>query len=174
MKNKSEKLATKVIHSGEPDPLINGAVSMPIFQTAMYEYNDSAETHHDNLKYIRLNNTPNHIALNLKLADLENAEAALVAGSGMAAISAALLSSLHSGDHLLVQDCLYGGTHSFITQVLPQYGIEYDFIEADRLDLWQNKLKHNTKVFYSESMTNPLLQVDDLINDFDKALTSAR
>ncbi|MGD9899966.1 MAG: PLP-dependent aspartate aminotransferase family protein [Calditrichaceae bacterium] len=169
MKNKSDKLATKVIHAGEPDPLINGAVSMPIFQTAMYEY--SGESDQENLKYIRLNNTPNHIALGLKLAALENAESALVAGSGMAAISAALLSSLHSGDHLLAQDCLYGGTRTFITEILPEYGIQYDFIDARRPDTWISKIKPNTKVFYSESMTNPLLQVADLeaVVEFSKS-----
>ncbi len=160
MKNNSDKLATKVIHAGEPDPLISGAVSMPIFQTAMYEF--KGEGDHEMLKYIRLNNTPNHIALNLKLAALENAESALVAGSGMAAISAALLSCLRSGDHLLAQDCLYGGAHTFITQVLPEYGIGYDFIDARHPDTWKTKIKSNTKVIYVESMTNPLLQVADL------------
>ena len=65
-----------------------GAVSMPIFQSAMFEY--AGETNYHDLKYIRLNNTPNHKALHAKLAALENAEAALVAASGMAAISTAL------------------------------------------------------------------------------------
>ena len=76
---------TQLIHEGEPKPRIDGAVSMPIFQSAMYE--DGG----DELRYIRYNNTPNHRVLNLKLAALEGAEAALVTGSGMAAISTALL-----------------------------------------------------------------------------------
>jgi cystathionine beta-lyase/cystathionine gamma-synthase len=74
-------LETKLIHAGEPDPLINGAVSMPVFQSSTFEYT-GATGYHD-LKYIRLNNTPNHIALHQKLAALENAEAALVTASGM-------------------------------------------------------------------------------------------
>ena len=153
-------LETKLIHAGEPDPLINGAVSMPVFQSSTFEYT-GATSYHD-LRYIRLNNTPNHIALHQKLAALENAEAALVTASGMAAISTTLLSILASGDHLLAQECLYGGTHDFITKDLETFGISYDFIDGDNPDSWKNKLKPNTKAIYVESMTNPLLQVADL------------
>ena len=162
-------LETKLIHAGEPDPLINGAVSMPVFQSSTFEYT-GATSYHD-LRYIRLNNTPNHIALHQKLAALENAEAALVTASGMAAISTTLLSILVSGDHLLAQECLYGGTHDFITKDLETFGISYDFIDGDNPDSWKNKLKPNTKAMYVESMTNPLLQVADLtaVVEFAKA-----
>jgi len=153
-------LETKLIHAGEPDPLINGAVSMPVFQSSTFEYT-GATSYHD-LKYIRLNNTPNHIALHQKLAALENAEAALVTASGMAAISTTLLSILSSGDHLLAQECLYGGTHDFITKDLETFGISYDFIDCDDPGAWKHKLKPNTKGIYVETMTNPLLQVADL------------
>jgi cystathionine beta-lyase/cystathionine gamma-synthase len=83
---------TKLIHAGEPEPRIEGAVIMPIFQTAMFEY--AGETDYNALRYIRLNNTPNHLVLHEKLAALENGEAALVTASGMAAISSALLTVL--------------------------------------------------------------------------------
>jgi cystathionine beta-lyase/cystathionine gamma-synthase len=162
-------LETKLIHAGEPDPLINGAVSMPVFQSSTFEYT-GATSYHD-LKYIRLNNTPNHIALHQKLAALENAEAALVTASGMAAISTTLLSILSSGDHFLAQECLYGGTHDFITKDLETFGISYDFIDGDDPGSWKHKLKPNTKAIYVESMTNPLLQVADLkaVVEFTKA-----
>jgi len=162
-------LETKLIHAGEPDPLINGAVSMPVFQSSTFEYT-GATSYHD-LKYIRLNNTPNHIALHQKLAALENAEAALVTASGMAAISTTLLSILSSGDHLLAQECLYGGTHDFITKDLETFGISYDFIDGDDPGSWKHKLKPNTKTMYVESMTNPLLQIADLkaVVEFAKA-----
>ncbi len=151
---------TKLIHAGEPDPRILGAVSIPIFQSAMFEY--AGETGYHDIKYIRLNNTPNHIAVHQKLAALENAEAALVASSGMAAISTALLTVLSAGDHLLVQDCLYGGTHDFVTKDLGSFGIGYDFIDADDPASWKKKLKPNTKAIYVETMSNPLLQIPDL------------
>lgn len=160
MKKSFKKLETKLIHAGEPDPRIYGAVSMPIFQSAMFEY--AGETSYHDLKYIRLNNTPNHVALHEKLAALENAEAALVTASGMAAISTTLLSVLSSGDHLLVQDCLYGGTHDFITKDFPSFGIKYDFIDGDDPDSWKSKLQPTTRAIYVEAMTNPLLQVADL------------
>ncbi len=153
-------LETKLIHAGEPEPLINGAVSMPIFQSATFEYTGQG-TYHD-LKYIRLNNTPNHVALHEKLAALENAEAALVTASGMAAISTALLTVLSAGDHLLAQDCLYGGTHDLFTKDFPSFGIAFDFIDGDDPDSWVGKLRPNTKAIYVETMTNPLLQVADL------------
>src|SRR5262244_3665402 len=114
MTKSSQHLETKLIHAGEPHPRVQGSVSMPIFQSAVFEYGGESDYH--DLKYIRLNNTPNHAALHEKLAALENAEAALVTCSGMAAISTTLLSVLSAGDHLLVQDCLYGGTHDFITK----------------------------------------------------------
>ncbi|MCH8872838.1 PLP-dependent transferase, partial [candidate division KSB1 bacterium] len=160
MSKKFKHFETKLIHSGEPDPRINGAVSMPIYQSAMFEY--AGETSYHELKYIRLNNTPNHTALHQKLAALENAEAALVTASGMAAISTSLLTILSSGDHLLAQDTLYGGTHGLITEDFASYGISYDFIDGDQPETWEEKLKSNTKAIYMESMTNPLLQVADL------------
>ncbi len=160
MKKVFKRLETKLIHAGEPEPRIQGAVIMPIFQSAMFEY--AGETNYHDLKYIRLNNTPNHIALHQKLAALENAEAALVTGSGMAAISTALLTVLSSGDHLLAQDCLYGGTHDFITKDFSDFGLSFDFINGNDPDSWKRKLKPHTKAIYVETMTNPLLQVADL------------
>ena len=146
-------IETKLIHAGEPDPLIHGAVSMPIFQSSTFEYAGQASYH--DLKYIRLNNTPNHIVLHQKLAALENAEAAIVTASGMAAISITLLTLLSSGDHFLAQECLYGGTHDFFTRDFAPLRISFDFINgAD-----------------PETMTNPLLQVADLeaVSEFAKA-----
>ena len=169
MNKKYKYIETRLIHSGEPEPLIEGAVSIPIFQSSTYEYIGQSSYH--DLKYIRLNNTPNHIALHKKLAALENAEAAIVTASGMAAISTALLSLLSPGDHFLAQKCLYGGTHEFITKDFAALGISFDFIEGDCPHTWESKIKANTKVIYVETMTNPLLQVADLkaVVDFAKA-----
>jgi cystathionine beta-lyase/cystathionine gamma-synthase len=155
-----KSIDTKLIHSGEPEPRVLGAVSMPIFQTAMFEY-AGEEGYHD-IRYIRSNNTPNHLALHQKLAALENAEAALVTASGMAAISTSLLTVLSAGDHLLAQDCLYGGTHDFLTKDFADLGLEFDFIDGDDPDSWKRKLRPNTKAIYVEAMSNPTLQVSDL------------
>ena len=160
MQKKMKRIETKLIHAGEPEPLIYGAVSIPIFQSAMYEY--SGETSYHDIKYIRLNNTPNHIALHEKLAALENAEAALVTGSGMAAITTSLLGVLASGDHLLAQNTLYGGTHNLLTEDFADFNLSFDFIDADDPASWQAQLRPNTKAIYVEAMTNPLMQVADL------------
>ena len=79
-----ELIALLAVHAGEPVPRFDGAVSLPVFQSSTFIY-EGADSYHD-IRYSRLNNTPNHLALGQKLAALENAEAAVVAGSGMAAI----------------------------------------------------------------------------------------
>jgi cystathionine beta-lyase/cystathionine gamma-synthase len=160
MADQSQHLDTILIHAGEPKPRIHGAVSMPIFQSANFEY--AGEESYDDLTYIRLNNTPNHRALHEKLAALEGGEAALVTASGMAAISTALLTVLSSGDHVLVQSVLYGGTHDLLTRDFPAFGMTCDFIDADDPDSWTAKLTPRTKAIYVETMTNPLLEVADL------------
>jgi len=154
------RIETKLIHAGEPEPRVMGAVSLPIFQTAMFEY-AGEESYHD-IRYIRMNNSPNHLALHRKLSALENAEAGLVAASGMAAITTSLLTILSTGDHLLAQNCLYGGTHDFLTKDFASFGIEFDFIDGSDPDSWKSKLRPNTKAIYVETMSNPLLQVSDL------------
>ena len=160
MAREARRLETRIIHDGEPEPRIQGAVAMPIFQSAMFEY--AGETDYHDLKYIRLNNTPNQAVLHAKLASLENAEAALVTASGMAAISTTLLSFLSTGDHILAQNCLYGGTHDFLTRDFASFGIAYDFIDADDPESWAAKLRSETKVIYVETLTNPLLELADL------------
>ncbi|HTX23434.1 MAG TPA: aminotransferase class I/II-fold pyridoxal phosphate-dependent enzyme [Steroidobacteraceae bacterium] len=155
-----ERIETKLIHAGEPRPRIAGSVVTPIFQSAMFEY--TGETSYHDLKYIRLNNTPNQDVLRRKLAALEGAEDALVAASGMAVISGTLLGLLEAGDHVLAQDCLYGGTHDLLTKEFAKFALAYDFIDAQDPDSWRAALRPRTKAIYVESMTNPLLEVADL------------
>jgi cystathionine beta-lyase/cystathionine gamma-synthase len=151
---------TRLVHAGEIIPRIEGAVSMPIFQSANFE--SAGETDYNDVRYARLNNTPNHLVLHARLAALEGAEAALVAASGMAAISGALFGLLESGDHVLVSDGLYGGTHELVTRDFERYGIEYDMIDVVDPGSWSGKLRPETRVVYVETMTNPLVKVGDL------------
>ena len=168
MSKNSFGFTTKLVHAGEPDPRIEGAVSMPIFQSSTYEY--SGEEQYDDIRYIRLNNTPNHKAIQKKLAVIECAESALVTSSGMSAITATLLTFLKQGDHLLSHKSLYGGTASFILEDLPRYGITFDLIDTTDPSGWNMMLKPNTKVIYAETITNPMLDVPELgaIVDFAK------
>ncbi len=153
-------IETRLIHAGEPKPLIQGAVAMPIFQSATFAYR--GERNYHDLRYIRLSNTPNHDVLHRKLAALENAEAALVAGSGMSAISATLLALLGAGDRLMAQDCLYGGTHDLLTADLPALDIATDFIDANDPASWREQLTARTRAIYVETVSNPLMGVPEL------------
>src|SRR5437867_2666508 len=151
-------IETKLVHCGER--AVEGAVCLPIFQSVTFASRPE-DGYHD-VRYIRLNNTPNHQLLHEKLAAIEGGEAALVTASGMAAITTSLLTFLRVGDHLLAQDCLYGGTHGFVTQELPALGISCDFIDGTDPDSWERLLRPTTRVIYVETMTNPLLGVADL------------
>ena len=153
-------IETQLVHAGEPSPRIGGAVEMPIFQSATYEY--SGEGSYHDIRYLRINNTPSQVALHAKLAALEGGETALVLASGMAAISTTLLTVLSPGEHLLAQRGLYGGTHDLVAGEFPRLGIERDFIDADRRESWAALLRPTTRAIYVESITNPLLEVADL------------
>ena len=163
-----QSFETKLIHTGEPKPRINGAINVPIFQSSTYEYTGEGSYH--DVRYLRLSNTPNHLALHKKLAALEGSEAALVTSSGMSAIATALLTFLKAGDHILAHNSLYGGTADFVNNELSGYGIEHDLIDASNPSDWDSKLRPNTKVIYIETITNPLMDVPELgkIIDFAK------
>jgi cystathionine beta-lyase/cystathionine gamma-synthase len=163
------RIETRLIHAGEPHPRIDGAVSMPIYQSSTFAYD--GQNNYDDLRYIRMNNTPNHTALHKKLAALENAEAALVAASGMAAITTALLTLLKPGDHFLAQSCLYGGTYEFAVSDLAPLGISFSLIDAADPSSWAACLTPRTRLVYVETITNPLMEVADLegIAEFARA-----
>lgn len=156
----SSHLETRLIHAGEPSPRLAGAVTMPIFQSSTFAMDGEGEYH--DIRYLRLSNSPTHLALQAKLADIEGGEAALVTSSGMAAVSAALLAHLGAGDHLIAQRDLYGGTHSLITRDLRRLGIEHTLVDAADPAAWAAALRPNTRVIYVESISNPLLRVGDL------------
>ena len=161
-KKAPQRIETQLVHSGEMEPRLFGAVSMPIFQSSTFEVGEGGGGAYHDIKYIRLNNTPNHMVLHAKLAAVESGEAALAAGSGMAAISSTLLSVLSPGDHLIVQDCLYGGTHDLVTKDLAGLGITHTAVDLSQPSTWEQALRPRTRAIYVESITNPLLQVGDL------------
>ena len=151
-KNRPETLC---VHEGQiKDPLYNGAVS-PLYMATAYSYKKGD-------MYPRYFNTPNQVGLSKKISSLESAEESLVFGSGMAAISTSLLSFLSSGDHVIFQPDLYGGTRNFATEHLNTYGIEYSFANGINLSEFSSQIKSNTKVIYVETPSNPLMKIVDL------------
>ncbi|HSS03374.1 MAG TPA: aminotransferase class I/II-fold pyridoxal phosphate-dependent enzyme [Kofleriaceae bacterium] len=151
------RVETKLVHAGELQPRPERAVSMPIYQSSTFEYAGASDYH--DVQYIRLNNTPNHAVLHAKIAALEGTEQALVASSGMAAISSTLLSLVAAGDHVLAHDGLYGGTFDLLTKDLPRLGVSCTFVDANRPETWAAHVTPRTRLFYVETITNPLVQV---------------
>jgi cystathionine gamma-synthase/cystathionine gamma-lyase/cystathionine beta-lyase len=157
---------TTAVHGGEPRPGPDGSVVFPIYQGTVYEV-EPGTGYHD-LKYIRLNSTPSQRYLHDKLAALEGAEAAVATSSGMAAVTTILLSLMRAGDHLLASDCLYGGTHDFLTGHAADLGWSYSFVDSGRPETWAAARTERTKVFLVETITNPLMRVGllDQVADF--------
>jgi len=148
---------TTCVHVGEvKDEQYKGAVS-PIYPATSYAF-DGVEVK----RYPRYFNTPNQEMLHKKIAALEKTEDALIFGSGMAAISAALFAFLQKGDHVVIQQVIYGGTYNFIVSEFDKFGIEYSFTESDKVEDFRPLIKENTKVLYIETPSNPLLGITDM------------
>ncbi|MBB5153973.1 trans-sulfuration enzyme family protein [Saccharopolyspora phatthalungensis] len=154
------RIETLSVHGGERRPGPEGSVVYPIYQSTVYSV--PSDTDYHDIKYIRLNSTPSQAYLHDKLAALEGAEAALATASGLAAISTALHSVLRTGDHLLVGDCLYGGTHDFLTHHAADFGWRYTFIDPQRPETWEAARTPSTRAILVESITNPLVRVGRL------------
>jgi len=154
------QLATNVVHAGAPHPHIEGAVVSPIFQSANYLMADEAA--YDEVRYLRLSNSPSHLSLQARLSVIESGEAALVTASGMAAITAAILAHARTGDHLLTQRTLYGGSQSFLDRDGPRFGLSYTAVDASHPESWGEALRPETRIFYLETISNPLMEVGDL------------
>ena len=148
--------ATRCVHAGaEHDP--RHGVNTPVYTSSSFGYLDTEEN-----QYPRYYNTPNQRTVVDKLCALEQGEAGILFGSGMAAISTTLLALLQTGDHLLLQRDLYGGTYHFVTAELERLGIEYTLVDASSADNFAAAVRPNTRVIYVETPSNPLLKITDL------------
>ena len=150
-------VGTKCVHSGDLiDDRFKGATS-PIFPSTAYDFIDVEDD-----KYPRYLNTPNQLALSKKIADLENCEAALLFGSGIAAIFTSLFSFLKSEDHVIFQGSIYGGTLNLVIKEFKKFNIEYSLVDSFDIKEYEMEIKENTKIIFIESPSNPLLKVIDL------------
>lgn len=157
MENKSYGINTICTHSGElEDEQYKGAVS-PLYMSTSYAYEDVEVK-----RYPRYFNTPNQVALAKKMAALEHGEAALIFGSGMAAVSTSLMAFLHKGDHVVFQNTLYGGTSNLVVEEFDKFGIEYSFTKDYKPENFEAEIKGNTRVIYIETPSNPLLTITDI------------
>ncbi|REG87487.1 trans-sulfuration enzyme family protein [Winogradskyella sediminis] len=157
MSQKKFGLNTICTHIGEvKDEQFKGAVS-PMYLSSSYEFLDV-----DVKRYPRYFNTPNQEHLAKKIAALEHTEMAMIFGSGMAAISTMFLAFLKQGDHLVVQNTLYGGTLNFIKEEFPKYGIDYTFTDGYKVEDFEAAIQSNTTLIHIETPSNPLLTITDI------------
>lgn len=160
MGNKSKKFSTKCVHEGEiKDTMYQGIVS-PLFMSTTYPWYGGEDA--EKKPYPRYFNTPNQEFLSKKIAALENGEKALIFTSGMAAISTSIMANVKTGDHVIFQEDLYGGTRNFIKTEFDKYGIEYSFTKGLDSKYFLDEVKENTVGIYIESPSNPLLKIVDL------------
>ena len=154
---KNKGVNTKCVHSGDLiDDRFKGATS-PLFPSTAYDFIDVNED-----KYPRYFNTPNQLALSKKIADLENSEDALLFGSGIAAIFSSLFSFIKSGDHVIFQSSIYGGTLNLVIKEFKKFNIKYSLVDSFDLKDYEKEIKSNTKIIFIESPSNPLLKLIDL------------
>ncbi|HLO57685.1 MAG TPA: aminotransferase class V-fold PLP-dependent enzyme [Bacteroidales bacterium] len=96
------------------------------------------------------------------LASMEDTESAWVTSSGMAAITCSILQCCKAGDHIITSVTTYGGTYAFLKNYLPRFNIQVTFVDITNLDSVRKAIRPNTRLIYTESMTNPLLQISDI------------
>ena len=165
-KNIYKGVNTICTHVGQvKDEQFGGSVS-PIYPGTSYEYIDKEID-----RYPRYSSTPNQEFLAKKIAALEETEDAIILGSGMAAISTSLLAFLGSGDHIVLQNDIYGGTRNLVEAQFKRYGIQYSFTDGLDVKSFEKEIKPNTKAIYIETPSNPLLKLVDIkeIADLSKS-----
>jgi methionine-gamma-lyase len=158
--------STSAIHAGEQHHGISGPVSTPIVRSSTFTFSSTAEMKRwaegksKAYIYTRYGN-PTLTVAETKIAALEHTESAVVAASGMAAISSALLASLSAGDELIATRQLYGGSYRLFRDILPRFGIRVHHVENDLVGV-EKLVNERTRVLYVETPTNPTLRLVDL------------
>ncbi|MBO0958868.1 cystathionine beta-lyase [Neobacillus sp. MM2021_6] len=149
---------TRLLHNKHKIDPTTGAVSVPIQHASTFHQSDFDQF--GKYDYGRSLN-PTREALEDVIAELEGGVKGFAFSSGMAAISTAFL-LLSAGDHMVITEDVYGGTFRMVTEVLSRLGIEHTFVDMTNLDEVKQAIQHNTKAFYVETPSNPLMKVTDI------------
>ncbi len=163
---KKKGISTDCVHAGEERFKPYDSITTPIIQSSTYIFKNSedihryTQKHHFRYEYGRYGN-PTQRAAEKKLAQLEGAESAVLFASGMSAIINTLLAVLKAGDHMIITDDAYGKTLSFVKSWLPHWGIETTMVKMGDYEGIEAAIRDNTRVFFSESPTNPYLNIVD-------------
>jgi len=168
-RNRPQGFSTRAIHLGYDPATAQGALTPPIYMTSTFAF-ETAEAGSEMFKgerpgyiYGRTRN-PTQTILEERMASLENGEAAMTTGSGMAAISATMTTLLSSGDEAVIDHTVYGNTFAYFTQALPRFGITVrlaDFTDPESL---RDVVNEKTKIIFFETPANPNLRVIDIAN----------
>ena len=150
------KQQTKCVHSGTYVDPVTGGINTPIYTSSVFKYLET-----DKQPYPRYFNTPNQEAVVAKLSALEQAQDGIVFSSGMAAISTAILSIVGSGDHVILQDELYGGTYALVVHQFERLGIGYSFVPKS-VKAIEEAIIPESRLILIETPTNPLLGIIDI------------
>ncbi|MFD2925156.1 bifunctional cystathionine gamma-lyase/homocysteine desulfhydrase [Halobacillus naozhouensis] len=157
---------TQLIHGGITGDEKTGAVSVPIYQVSTYAQDGVGQ--HRGYEYSRTGN-PTRFALEELIKELEGGHAGFAFGSGMAAITAVLM-TFNQGDHIVFTDDVYGGTYRLVSNVINRFGLEASFVDTSDVENIKAAVTDRTKAIYVETPTNPLLKITDLkkVSDFAK------
>lgn len=164
--NGLSRFETEVLHGVKKGKLPIKSKVTPIYQTTAFTFSDLDELEgyyqgQGNYLYSRVGN-PNTDELAEAVAALEGAPAGVATSSGLSAILTGVLAVVKSGDHIVAAEDLYGGSFQLLQEELNQFGIEVTFVSFTELAQVESAIKHNTKLLYTESITNPLLRVQDI------------
>ena len=159
------RFETLAIHAGDRPDRATGAISVPIYQTSTFVFEDVGKTR--GWDYSRTAN-PTRKVLEDTIAQLEGGKAGFAFATGMAA-ETTVMHLLKTGDHVVSQDDIYGGTYRLFQNVMQDFGLQFTFLRMDNREEIEKSLKPNTKMLWLESPSNPLLNVVDLEMVFDIA-----
>ena len=163
-----KSLSTRAIHAGEPRKKYADSLTTPIIQTSTFTFEgskaieDYTKKGKERFEYGRYGNPTSKIA-EQRLADLEGAEDCVVFSSGMSAITTTILSLVRAGNHIVITDDSYKKTLEFCKSYLKQFGIECTIVPFGDYKALEKAVKVNTRFIFSESPTNPYLNIFDLV-----------
>ena len=168
--NKESHFKTREVHAGvEPDPT-TGAILTPIYQATTYVQDSVDEYLSKGFSYSRSGN-PTVVALEDRITALEGGVGTICFSTGMAATSALMMAMLNSGEHAVLSDVVYGGTHRLSTRVLSRFGVEFSFVDTSDVQNVRDAIKDNTRLIFTETPANPTLKLTDIaaVSDIARA-----
>ncbi len=167
MKHAEVKFDTACIHAGQAPDKLFGGVSVPIYQSSTFAFEDADQGaarfsgKDDGYKYTRIGN-PTNAALERCVAELEGGKFGLATATGMSAISTVFMTFLGAGKHVVSTGSVYGPTRTILEKELTRFGVESTFVDSSDANNVKNAIKKNTVMVYVETPANPTLSITDI------------